>query len=222
MSQATAVDGPEHPRPTRLVHSISLTATSATRPGSGASLFGTLVTDEPAFVVSPGRRITSWNAPLERLTARVAGDVVGRPCDEVMAAISHGAGPRCCSHGCPFPGVRVEEVACGPDAFELRTPAGPRRVELTTITGDGRELMHLVHVLQDDGDISPGRSAGELTPRQLEVLSLLHEGVTCDAIAHRLVLSSPTVRNHIRAILRALGSHSQIEAVAEARRRGLV
>ena len=36
-------------------------------------------------------------------------------------------------------------------------------------------------------------------------------------IAARLGLAEDTVRNHIRAILMALGSHSQLEAVAKAR-----
>ena len=36
-------------------------------------------------------------------------------------------------------------------------------------------------------------------------------------IAGRLTLSEATVRNHVRAILRELGAHSQLEAVARAR-----
>jgi DNA-binding NarL/FixJ family response regulator len=61
-----------------------------------------------------------------------------------------------------------------------------------------------------------------LTPRQRQVLALLAEGVPAKVIAVRLGLAEPTVRNHIRAILRALGCHSQLEALARARRLELV
>ena len=63
---------------------------------------------------------------------------------------------------------------------------------------------------------------GALTARELEVLGLLARGLRAGAIAAALGLSIATVRNHIRAILRKLGCHSQLEAVAEARRRGIV
>lgn len=62
----------------------------------------------------------------------------------------------------------------------------------------------------------------QLTSREREVLSLLAEGTRATHIAGGLGLSVATVRNHIRAILRKLDSHSQLEAVAEGRRRGLV
>jgi PAS domain S-box-containing protein len=61
-----------------------------------------------------------------------------------------------------------------------------------------------------------------LTPRQAEVLRLLEHGRSTDQIAGELHLSVETVRNHVRAILRALDVHSRLEAVALARREHLV
>jgi PAS domain S-box-containing protein len=61
-----------------------------------------------------------------------------------------------------------------------------------------------------------------LTPRQAEVLRLLEHGRSTEQIAEELHLSIETVRNHIRAVLRALGAHSRLEAVALARREHLV
>jgi PAS domain S-box-containing protein len=56
-----------------------------------------------------------------------------------------------------------------------------------------------------------------LTPRQAEVLRLLEHGRSTTQIATELHLSVETVRNHIRALLRNLGVHSRLEAVAVAR-----
>jgi DNA-binding NarL/FixJ family response regulator len=61
-----------------------------------------------------------------------------------------------------------------------------------------------------------------LTPRQYEVLKLVAWGVTTEAIAAELNLSRETVRNHVRGILRALGARNRLEAVAIARRDGLL
>jgi PAS domain S-box-containing protein len=56
-----------------------------------------------------------------------------------------------------------------------------------------------------------------LTSRQAEVLRLLEHGRSTTQIATELHLSVETVRNHIRALLRNLGVHSRLEAVAVAR-----
>lgn len=61
-----------------------------------------------------------------------------------------------------------------------------------------------------------------LTPRQEEVLHLLAEGLSTEAVAKRLGVALETARNHIRAVLRRLDVHSRLEAVVEARRRGLL
>jgi len=66
------------------------------------------------------------------------------------------------------------------------------------------------------------RPPATLTPQQLRVLGLLTDGVRAREIATQLGLSETTIRNHIHAILARLGCHSQLEAVAVARRRGLV
>ena len=66
-----------------------------------------------------------------------------------------------------------------------------------------------------------GPSEG-LSPRELDVLRLLAEGLGNDAIAAQLSLTRNTVRNHAQRILTKLGAHSRLEAVAVAARQGLV
>ena len=61
-----------------------------------------------------------------------------------------------------------------------------------------------------------------LTPRQLEVLRLLESGSSARTIAEQLGIAETTARNHIHALLLELGAHSQLEAVARARRAGLI
>jgi DNA-binding CsgD family transcriptional regulator len=56
-----------------------------------------------------------------------------------------------------------------------------------------------------------------LTPRQAEVLRLLEQGRSTKQIAQELHLSTETVRNHVRHLLRALGVNTRLEAVAAAR-----
>jgi DNA-binding NarL/FixJ family response regulator len=61
-----------------------------------------------------------------------------------------------------------------------------------------------------------------LTPRELEVLALLCEGLPNKLIGRRLDISSATVKCHISRILSELGVASRLQAVVAAARRGLV
>jgi PAS domain S-box-containing protein len=72
------------------------------------------------------------------------------------------------------------------------------------------------------GEPSPEATEPSLTPRQSEVLALLAEGGSTSEIAATLGLAEETVRNHIRQLLRRLGVHSRLAAVAYARRHGLL
>jgi DNA-binding NarL/FixJ family response regulator len=62
----------------------------------------------------------------------------------------------------------------------------------------------------------------QLTPRQLEVLSLLGEGLSNKLICRRLNIAPGTVKVHITGILRELGVASRLQAVVAARRCGLL
>lgn len=53
-----------------------------------------------------------------------------------------------------------------------------------------------------------------LTPRQIEILALVAEGLSNTEIASRLFLTESTVKWHVRKILRALGAANRAQAVA--------
>jgi DNA-binding NarL/FixJ family response regulator len=61
-----------------------------------------------------------------------------------------------------------------------------------------------------------------LTPREHDVLNLVAQGRSNQAIAEALVVSLPTVKIHVSNILNKLGASNRTEAVAEARRCGLL
>jgi DNA-binding NarL/FixJ family response regulator len=62
----------------------------------------------------------------------------------------------------------------------------------------------------------------EPTARELDVLALLAEGLTNREIAARLFVSPKTVGIHVSSLHRRLDAHTRGEAVAAARRRGIL
>jgi PAS domain S-box-containing protein len=98
-----------------------------------------------------------------------------------------------------------------------------RRVEVSSVPIEGDAICHGIFGVALRPGRRPSRPADSpLTPRQQQVLELLASGQSTRQIAASLHLSRETIRNHIRDLLRALGTHSRVEAIAEARRRGLV
>ena len=84
----------------------------------------------------------------------------------------------------------------------------------------------LLVALEDEG-VSRRRAAPEvveepLTPREVQVLELLAEGLANKAIAERLGISDQTVKFHVAGILGKLGVANRTEAVRVAVRRGLI
>jgi DNA-binding NarL/FixJ family response regulator len=76
----------------------------------------------------------------------------------------------------------------------------------------------LVGELLDDNDADRAR----LTPRELEVLAAMADGISNKAIARRLGISFHTAKFHVAAILAKLNADSRTEAVARAAQLGLV
>jgi PAS domain S-box-containing protein len=98
-----------------------------------------------------------------------------------------------------------------------------RRAEISSVPiEDGDDCHAVFGVVLPREPREPSAGAPILTARQNEVLQLLGEGASTDQIAAMLHLSKETVRNHIRHVLRALGAHSRLEAVALAHRQGLL
>jgi DNA-binding NarL/FixJ family response regulator len=62
----------------------------------------------------------------------------------------------------------------------------------------------------------------EFTPRELDVLRLLAQGLETGGVAMRLGIASHTVEWHVRHLIEKLGVHSKLQAVIAAARLGLI
>ena len=68
----------------------------------------------------------------------------------------------------------------------------------------------------------PDRAIDALTRKELQVLQLAADGFSNSAMVERLKTSDSTVRTHLRSINSKVGARSRTEAVAIARRLGVI
>ncbi|HEY5618113.1 MAG TPA: response regulator transcription factor [Vicinamibacterales bacterium] len=97
--------------------------------------------------------------------------------------------------------------------------------ETAGIEADGVLLSRTVRLKPDttyDHDPFDGVLPEPLTPREIEVLELLAEGLANKAIAGRLGISDQTVKFHVASISGKLGATNRTDAVRRAVRRGLI
>jgi DNA-binding CsgD family transcriptional regulator len=176
------------------------------------------------FACDRSQRIVLWNDAVERLVGLPRAEAVGKFCWEVLRATDPGGALACGAH-CRRARLGAHGWPVEPQELDVASDHGRRRVVVDTVTvqdEDARTVLHVLHSAAGAAEGGSDTGAPRLTPRQLEVLRLLAEGKPAKQIARELWLSEATVRNHIRAILRELEAHSQLEAVSKARRRGLV
>ena len=106
-----------------------------------------------------------------------------------------------------------------------RQDGTPVRVAVNSVPlrdGDGAMIgsFGLVQVL---GEVEPtSETAPSLSPRERETLTLLAAGYSTPQMAQQMGISTETVRNHVKRVLRSLGARSRIEAVAKGRRARLI
>jgi DNA-binding NarL/FixJ family response regulator len=85
-----------------------------------------------------------------------------------------------------------------------------------------REAQRAGALIIELGDPASAKATPVLTPRELDVLGLVAQGLSNARIAQRLVLSEHTVHRHLANILRKLGLSSRAAAVAWVTRAGLI
>jgi DNA-binding NarL/FixJ family response regulator len=139
--------------------------------------------------------------------------------------------------------LRALLVGSPPDRARVRAQLVAAAVEIaaefsTLAAARASDVEHDAIVIAD-GDARPERGEGgalrpprtssddeslwePLTPREVQVLELLAEGLPNKAIASRLDISDQTVKFHVSAICGKLGAANRTDAVRRAVRRGLI
>jgi PAS domain S-box-containing protein len=168
-------------------------------------------TGDGACALASDGTVRIWNEGAERLLGYSAREAIGRKYCDLFG-------------GYDGEGDRVR-------AFDMRTRTKAGRslwlnVSVIPVPPRTVHLLRDVTAIKELGALRDPRRAAEaspgLTPRELEVLRLLSQGLNTARAADRLQLSGATVRNHAQNILAKLGVHSRLEAVAQATRDGLV
>jgi two-component system nitrate/nitrite response regulator NarL len=90
-------------------------------------------------------------------------------------------------------------------------------------TGPGGLLVHptLLRAIKESAEETASTDT-PLSPREHDVLAMLAIGLRTGAIADHLGISKNTCRGYVKSLLWKLDAHSQLEAVAIARRQGLI
>jgi DNA-binding CsgD family transcriptional regulator len=80
----------------------------------------------------------------------------------------------------------------------------------------------ILAVASGAADLDDAPAVEALTPREIEVLELVAEGLSNKAVAVRLGISDQTVKFHLTSISGKLGAINRTDAVRRAVRRGLI
>ena len=207
-------------------------------------------TADAAYTVTEHGEICSWNRAAERLFGYPASEALGRHIEKLLDAYDAlGTEPLA---GGTETAVRDPEASghgIPPFDLDVRTRSGTRLwVNVSTIVFDNRrtgrrlfvrlareitqrrrneELLNrmveaarqVVSLVDDAAHHAP---VEQLSEHERRILKLFAEGNNSATIARRLSISAQTLRNHLHHINRKLRTHTRLEAVTHAQRRGLI
>jgi DNA-binding CsgD family transcriptional regulator len=169
----------------------------------------------PAYIVDCHRRVRWQNAA----SVELVGDLRGRLDDSVLAPGDLGVAREAFARkqrGASHTELQVSVMRAEGTRVRVRVNSVPLKNADGAVIGS----FGLVQVL---GDSTPSSThAPRLSPRERETLTLLAAGYSTPQMAEQMRISTETVRNHVKRVLRALGASSRIEAVAKARQAGLL
>lgn len=85
-----------------------------------------------------------------------------------------------------------------------------------------RQLVERFRLLARENNGHNGAHVGGLTGRELEILLEMTKGATDREIAHKMYVSTTTIKSHIRSIFRKVGARNRTQAVVYVLKNGLV
>jgi two-component system, NarL family, nitrate/nitrite response regulator NarL len=156
---------------------------------------------------------------LAAMLAAAGHTVVDQAADVVLCDLLPGSTPP------PEADAPVLVLTDGP-APDLLAGILPRSVEQAQLDAGLRAVAAGLMVRAPGAAPVTGFRAAEeippLTPREVEVLSLVGQGMTNKAVARRLGISVHTVKFHLEALFAKLEATSRAEAVAKGLRGGVI
>jgi len=200
-------------------------------------------TADGVFALDQAERVVFWSAAAERITGYRADEVLGRPCYEIFGseqrAGCHHCQPDCpviraARNQEPVPtyNVLMRTKAYVPILLNISVIV-PLEVHKSVCTihlfrdatHQLRYETYVEQILSAAAQLSgpqqtPAQHASQATPlfaplsaREKEVLGLLVQGKSAREIAETLGISYVTVRNHLQALLRKFGVHTQRQVI---------
>jgi DNA-binding NarL/FixJ family response regulator len=121
-----------------------------------------------------------------------------------------------------------EALKAGASGYVLKSAANRDLIEACRATMRGEPFLYPAAVRALVRDYLERASRGEatpedpLSPRELEVVKLIGEGLTSEEIGEQLFISRKTVDRHRENVLEKLGMRNRVELTRYAIRRGLV
>ncbi|HEY7132811.1 MAG TPA: response regulator transcription factor, partial [Candidatus Limnocylindrales bacterium] len=123
----------------------------------------------------------------------------------------------------------LESIQAGADGYLTKDRAVEDVVSAVRAAHAGETLLPRSVIVEIARRVAAARERGDdrrvvepLTPRELEVLRALTEGLSTPEICAQLYIAPNTLRTHVQNIMGKLRVHSKLEAVAFALRYRLV
>lgn len=193
-------------------------------------------TADGVWISGPKGEIVFWNRAAEATLGYSAQQVGGKLCREFLGGCDSN-GNKICGWPCP-----IKTLTHGGDLvqhFDMATRTKTGRpvwidVSCISVPSGNENAPTIIHLFRDvtaahqievlvrqqlvetklaSREEAPPR-IGELTQREMQVVTLMRTGATTKAIADQLCISKATVRNHIQSIFGKLRVHTRLEAVA--------
>ena len=123
----------------------------------------------------------------------------------------------------------LESIQAGADGYLTKDRAADDVVQAVRAAYAGETLLPRSVIVEIARRVAAAKERGDdrkmiepLTPRELEVLRALTEGLSTPEICERLYIAPNTLRTHVQNIMGKLRVHSKLEAVAFALKNRLV
>jgi PAS domain S-box-containing protein len=209
-------------------------------------------TADGVFALDQAERVVFWNAAAERITGYQADEVLGRPCYEIFGSEQRAGCHHCQPDCPVIRAARNQEPVPTYNVLVRTKADVPILLNISVIVPlESHESVCTIHLFRDATHqlryetyveqilsaaaqlAGPQQALAQhasqvrplfapLSAREKEVLGLLVQGKSAREIAETLGISYVTVRNHLQALLRKFGVHTQRQVIKLALQHHLV